>query len=140
MRPRIRAWWPVVAWTLAIALFTLPAPLPGVPGAAFRLDKLVHFGLYLGLGWSLGRALWLTHRATAGAVLLALAGGMGFAAANEWAQKLSPTRVPSAADWLADTGGLSLGIALCLWLRLRGAAAAARPAPSERGGVREAAE
>lgn len=119
MRSGLRVWWPVFAWTVAIAAVTLPAPPGAVAPAPPGLDKLVHFVLYFGLGRSLGRALWLSRRIAPGAILAALGGGVGLAAANEWAQRLSPVRVPSTADWLADTAGVSLGLAVYLWSKLR---------------------
>lgn len=119
MKPSIRVWWPVLAWALAIALFTLPPPPAPVEGAPAQLDKLVHFGLYLGLGSSLGRALWLSGPVSAAGTILAFAGSLGFAALNEWAQRLSPARDPSIADWLADIAGAALGIAVYLWSRSR---------------------
>lgn len=123
MRVWFRPWWPVLGWTAAIGVFTMLPVADGALGpSASYLDNVVHFGLYLGLGWSAGRALWLSRRATPGAVLLALAGGLGLAATNEWLQRFVPPRVPSAADWLADVAGVSLGIALYLWPRAHRAA------------------
>lgn len=120
MRRARRTWWPVASWAAAIVLLTLtPVSGPGAVSSAPYLDKLVHFGLYLGLGWSLGRALVLSRRATLSGLLAALTGGVGFAAANEWLQRFAPTRVPSAADWLADVAGVSLGMVLYLWPSVR---------------------
>lgn len=120
MTPAFRAWWPALAWGVAIlVLTTAPASAPeGVAGTPY-VDKLVHFLLYLGLGFSLGRALRLSGRATTGGVLAAAAAGSAFGAANEWIQGFVPIREPSAGDWLADVAGVSLGIALDLWRRHR---------------------
>lgn len=118
----LRASWPVLAWAAAIALLTtVPIPAPGSVRTAPHVDKLAHLGLYLGLGTSLGRALWLSGRVGVGWVASALAVGLAFGAFNEWVQGFVPTRVPSAADWLADVAGVSLGIALYLWPRVRAA-------------------
>lgn len=121
MKRRARAWWPVVAWMGAIVFFTT-VPVPHVPIAtrAPHLDKLAHFLLYLGLGWSLGRALWISGRATPGWVTAAVLSGLAFAVLDEWHQELLPARHASVADWLADAAGVLAGVAAYLWPRARG--------------------
>lgn len=117
----LRAWGPVAAWAAAILLLTT-APVPAPEGAEGvpHLDKLVHFLLYMGLGWSLGRALWRSRRATTGGAWAAVSAAAAFGALNEWLQGLVPTRDPSTADWLADVAGASVGLALHLWRRRAG--------------------
>lgn len=121
MRRALRVWGPVAAWAAAIlVLTTAPVPTPEGAEGVPHLDKLVHFLLYLGLGGSLGRALWSSRRASIGAAWLAVSAGAGFGAANEWIQGLTSHRDPSTADWLADVAGVSVGVALHLWRRRAG--------------------
>lgn len=116
MKQRADAWWPVAAWTVVILLLTsmqLPEWLPGLQRfSGSNLDKLVHFGLYLGLGLTLGRAARISGF-TGGLVLLALLlAGVAFAAVDELLQNWVPRRVPQMADWLADVAGLVTGYVL----------------------------
>ncbi|QDU61648.1 VanZ like family protein [Planctomycetes bacterium Pan216] len=73
------------------------------------IDKIVHSGIYTGLGFflllALGRRRWL------------LAGfiGLVFAASDEFHQAFVPTRSPDVIDWLADALGLGLGMLLAAW-------------------------
>ena len=114
----IRAWWPVLAWMAVIAIATsMRLPAGPLTRTALPLDKLVHFVLYLGLGWTLGRALWLSDRSSTGVVLLALAVGLAFGAIDEWHQGALLYRHASVADWLADAAGVSFGLVLYLWPR-----------------------
>lgn len=122
MRGRVRAWWPAAAWVLVIAAATsFPAPRITLASAA-SLDKVAHFALYLGLGWFVGRGLWLSDRSSLPALTAAFAACVAFAAADEWHQRLLPGRSASTADWLVDVAGLSFGLALYLWPRLRSGA------------------
>lgn len=117
----VRAWWPVLAWMGVIVVATsVTAPagvwIPrGVPW-----DKVVHFLLYGGLGWTLGRALWVSENRTPRAVWLSLLVGLLFGALDEWHQGALLARDASFADWLADAGGVSLGLAGYLWPRWLG--------------------
>lgn len=116
-----RAWWPAVAWAGVILVATsVPAPddVPLDPDLPW--DKAAHFALYGGLGWTLGRALWVSGKRTPRAVWLSLAAGLVFAALDEWHQGWLLTRDPSFADWLADAGGVALGMAAYLWPRWLG--------------------
>lgn len=111
-----RPWWPILGWAAAILVLTAapvsaPEPAAGVP----HLDKVVHFGLFLGLGWSLARALRSWGLVTLGSVLGALAGGLAYGAFTEWLQRPIAARDPSFGDWVADAAGVSAGIAACLW-------------------------
>lgn len=114
----MRAWWPVAAWGVLILLATsLAVPDAGLLRFRFPVDKVVHFAMYLGLGWSVGRALWISGRRTTRAVLVALAAGLAFAALTELQQALLHWRHASFADWLADAGGMCVGLAVYLWPR-----------------------
>lgn len=110
MKQRWDAWWPVAAWTIVILLLT-SLPLPPSVAAHGQADKLVHFGLYFGLGVTLARAARISQAGT-----LALAGlflaGMGFAAGDELLQNWIPRRAPQMDDWLADLAGLAIGVAV----------------------------
>lgn len=120
MSPVLRPWWPALAWAAAIlALTTAPVSAPSPVRAAPGLDKLVHFGLYLGLGRSLARGLWSSGPVTAARVLAALVGGLAYGAFTEWIQRPIAVRDPSLADWLADAAGVSVGLAAFLWPRTR---------------------
>lgn len=82
-------------------LVQLAAWLPGW----LALDKLIHAGLYAVLA-----ALWLWARPGKPSQALALASLYG--AVDEWHQSWVPGRSADAWDWLADTAGASLVLAL----------------------------
>lgn len=115
MRGVLREAWPVIAWAAFILVLT-SAHMPGSDWAPdrFALDKVVHFGLYAGLGWAIAGTL---GRLEAGrlAWLLALLGGLVFAAGDEWHQTWITGRVPSFGDWLADAVGLAVGMTVHWW-------------------------
>ena len=114
------AWWPVVAWIALIGLATsVPLPRAAWVRSGLPLDKIVHFTLYFGLGWLSARALWRSERWSVGALLVVFFGALVVAGVDEWHQKVIPMREPSLADWMADASGLSLGLALYIWLRWR---------------------
>ncbi len=88
-------------------------PLPtwvGLSGS--NLDKLVHFGLYLGLGLTLGRAARISGFRGVAVLLGLLLAGIAFAAVDELMQNWVPRRAPQMADWLADVAGLVTGYVL----------------------------
>ncbi len=100
------AWWPVGAWViviLALTGFQLP-PVVGASGS--QLDKLVHFGMYFGLGWTLARAARISGLRTALAAAGLIAAGIVFAGLDELLQSWVPTRATDTADWLDDVAGL----------------------------------
>lgn len=116
MNARFRICWPVIAWMFLIGTLTTVPISPGTwTQSVPHVDKIVHFLLYLGLGWLLGRAVWLSEGAGVGLFVLALLGGIVFAAADEWHQQLLPTRQASLEDWLADIAGIWLGLSLYPW-------------------------
>jgi VanZ family protein len=86
-------WIAAVAWGIAILVVSsLPPPdisSRGFPGC----DKVLHFIEYLILGVAL--RYW--------------AGGMGFAALDEFHQRYVPGREASYWDLLADVGGVLVG-------------------------------
>jgi VanZ family protein len=112
VKKRVDAWWPVAGWTLVILLLT-SMPLPTwVSLSGSNLDKLVHFGLYLGLGLTLGRAARISGFRGVATLLGLLLTGIAFAAVDELMQNWVPRRAPQMADWLADVAGLVTGYVL----------------------------
>lgn len=108
-----RAWRAPVLWAgLILVATTVPVPSRTLPVTDLPLDKAVHFGLYLGLGWTVGRSLVLSGARGFGPRVLAWLGVLLFAAADEAHQVLVPTRVPSLADWSADAAGVTAGLLL----------------------------
>lgn len=115
-----RAWRAPVLWAgLILVATTVPLPSQSLHASDLPLDKVVHFGLYLGLGWTVGRSLFLSGARGPGAFALAWLGGLLFAAADEAHQALVPTRVTSLADWTADAVGVTVGLLLVAVLMTR---------------------
>ncbi len=127
MRRGLRAVWPVVLW-MALILVATSIPVPRELGRAVGgpVDKLVHLGLYFGLGWTGTRALDVLDRLGVLALVAALLAGFAFAALDEWHQTLLLGRAASLADWLADVAGLLLGTAAYLWRVVRAEATPSR--------------
>jgi hypothetical protein len=98
-----RRWLPAVAWGAAIltvsSLPDLDLGVPLFPGC----DKIMHFIEYSILG--VGLRYW-----SGGARRLPLAGGVGFAAIDEFHQKYVPGRQASLLDWVADVVGVAVGL------------------------------
>jgi VanZ family protein len=116
-----RAWWPVIAWMGVIVFLTsVRLPVGGLARTGLPLDKAAHVLLYGGLGWTLGRAMWVSGYRAALAVWLCLLAGLLFGAADEWHQGTLRFREASFSDWLADAAGVSLGLAAFLWPRWLG--------------------
>jgi VanZ family protein len=104
-------------WPLAIAVLIFAASSRSTV-AGPRLpyfDKVVHFSVYGLLGTLVcrqGRG-W---RAAAWSVLAVSA----FGATDEWHQSFVPGRESELADWVADTSGAAVGIAMYAgWRRYR---------------------
>ncbi len=109
-------WIPVALWTGVILTGT---SAPAVPGASVPgLDKLGHFGMYAVLGLLTARAV-RGGAATPRALLVALAVIALFAAADEWHQRLIPTRSAEVADWFADVAGAGFGVGSFATLKFR---------------------
>lgn len=105
---------------LILVATTIPLPPEGLPDSDLPLDKAVHFGLYLGLGWTVGRSLALSGAGGAGSRAAAWIGGLLFAAVDEAHQAFVPTRVTSLTDWLADAAGVTVGLLLVTaWMARR---------------------
>jgi VanZ family protein len=101
-------WGPVFVYATAIfVVSSIPgADMPA--GAIWKIDKIVHFAVFVGLGALVYRALpryWL-------AVAIASAYG----ALDELHQKLTPGRSPEIKDFIADVCGALLGALLALFV------------------------
>lgn len=79
-------------------------------------DKAEHAGAYFVLAVLTVRAL-LVPPALRDAALVAVA-IIGFAALDEWHQALIPGRFPDQLDWVADTVGALVGVAVTSIARL----------------------
>ena len=112
-------------WWLAMLLVTsLPGDMvPPLPDLGFRLDRLVHFGMYAVQGVLIARAMGRRPPALLVAALLALS---AVGALDEVHQLWIPGRDAEVGDWLADTLGAGTGLAfgtlamrtrLATWLR-----------------------
>jgi len=106
-------WLPPVSWAAGLLLLSsLPGDRLPSPGW-WQIDKLAPALLYAMLGGLTGRAA--TARGAAGpgrrCVLVAAALGLaGFGVLDEWSQSLTPGRMPSAADAVADAIGAWTGL------------------------------
>lgn len=100
----------LVATTVPVADFVIRAP-------TLWIDKLVHGGLYLVLGWLVGAALCAMGRRGITAWLVGLLALAVFAFLDEAHQHWLPTRVASPGDWAADVAGATIGLTLgmILW-------------------------
>lgn len=108
-----RRWLPPALWAaLILVLTSIPSP-PESPGGLPHLDKVVHVLLYAGQGWLVARALRSRRPRT---LMIALVVIAAFAALDEWHQSFL-TRQPDVLDWIADTVGASIGIALASRVR-----------------------
>lgn len=76
---------------------------PGIPG----IDKVVHFSVY-GLLATLVVRLRTGRRAALLSILVVSLYGM----TDEWHQSFTPGRSVEVADWLADTLGAALAVAM----------------------------
>ena len=107
-----RRWLPPALWAALILVLT-SMPAADAPGGIPHLDKAVHFLLYGGQGWLVARAL-RTRRPLS--LLGALIGVAAFGALDEWHQQFF-ARDPEMLDWMADTLGASVGIAVASRVR-----------------------
>ena len=108
---RVWLWAPPVAYMALI--FNLSAesnPLPLLTATIW--DKALHFVEYGGLGCLLCRAIDGEGLHLTPAVLLALAITSVYGASDEWHQFFTPGRSVDVHDWMADTLGGALGVAV----------------------------
>jgi VanZ family protein len=106
---RVSAWAPVVLWAAVIfALSSVPDLGTGLGTWDTALRKLAHTAEYAILGGLVLRAV----RSAPVAVLFASA----YAVTDELHQTLVRGRHGSPVDWLIDTAGAALGVAILLRL------------------------
>jgi VanZ family protein len=97
-----RRWLPTLLWAVAIFLVS---SMPKVDTAIVRLegcDKIAHFVEYFILGWAL--RYWSRDGSAK-----YLAGGIVFAAFDEFHQRFVPGREMSLWDFVADAAGVTAG-------------------------------
>jgi VanZ family protein len=118
MRRKRRA----VAWPILLAgtiTFCSGFSVPSVDTGGFPLDKVAHFCIYGALATALVRNHGLKHRLILGcgwAIVLTSAYGLG----DEFRQSFTVVRQFEWADWMADTLGASVAVALYLrWAAYR---------------------
>ena len=114
------AWAPAVLW--AAGLFVLSGisePPPALRPLLAIPDTVAHFVLYLVLGGLVARARVRRGPRIPHAALIAAAAG--YAAFDEWRQRLVPGRTPEPSDWLADVAGLLVGYLAVAFALGRGA-------------------
>jgi VanZ family protein len=104
--------WPfVIAGLIFVASSRSHVAAPGI----IHVDKIAHFSVY-GLLATLLCRLGGNWRAGAWAILLTSLYGI----TDEWHQSYVPGRSTEVADWVADTSGATLAVALYWgWLRYR---------------------
>jgi len=97
-----RRWLPTLLWAVAIFLVS---SIPRLDMAMTRLegcDKIAHFVEYSILGWAL--RYWSRNGSPR-----FLAGGIAFAALDEFHQRYVPGREMSFWDFVADAAGITAG-------------------------------
>jgi VanZ family protein len=108
---RLFRWlWPLLV--AATIFYASSRSLVAAPGGIRVNDKLAHFCAYGLLGSLVLRALGGSWRGAVAAVVIASAYG----ASDEWHQSFVPGRSPEAADWIADTLGAIVAVALYTWV------------------------
>ncbi len=103
----------LAGWSMMIfALSSVPGnhyPVISMPHA----DKIVHFGLYLPLGFF---AAWFFRSANL-SIKAPVFYGLLYAASDEFHQLFVPRRTCSFADWCADAVGTLAGIGIYLTIQ-----------------------
>ncbi|CAN5308435.1 MAG: VanZ family protein [Gemmatimonadetes bacterium] len=103
-------WAVTLAAMAAVAVLSL-IPLGEPPFEASGADKLVHFSLYAGLGFSMAKSWHGVLGRPGGAALLGFALATLFGGAMEWLQA-HVGRGPSWGDFAADASGAVVGVAV----------------------------
>ena len=104
MPPRRGRWAVAAAWAVLVLAATL-TPVEGAPRGFAGLDLLVHLVLFGVLAVLVLRALRSLDRRS---VILAVAGLLVFAAADELLQSGVPGRTPAVGDLLADAAAIAI--------------------------------
>jgi VanZ family protein len=119
-----RRWLPTLLWAVAIFLVS---SVPELDTAVIRLqgcDKMAHFVEYFVLGWAL--RYWSRDSAKF------LAGGIAFAALDEFHQRYVPGREMNLWDFVADAAGVTAGFVIAGAVYRRRARERARTALKEK--------
>lgn len=113
MRTLLPWFWPfALAATIFIASGRGDVTGPDIIG----IDKAAHFGLFGLLAMLVVRNGFPPRRAWLAVVLVAL-----FGLTDEWHQSFTPGRYVEIADWVADTLGAIVAVAVYVrWTRVRG--------------------
>jgi VanZ family protein len=111
-----------LAWAAALALLIVLAssgPVVDVPGAPDHFDKVAHFGAYGLLATLFGRVT-AVQRWTSLGIWIAVPVVSLFGVTDEVHQHFTPGRTMEFLDWVADTLGAIVAIALYAhWPRYR---------------------
>ncbi|WP_309026787.1 VanZ family protein [Pelagicoccus enzymogenes] len=107
---QLRLWAPAVAVMVTLVISSHFSGKPAGPNI-MGFDKVAHFFVFGLLGTLLFRSLRMEFRA-AQRWLLAFAGVMAYAAADETLQFFNPNRSFDPWDWVADGAGALLAIFL----------------------------
>ncbi len=106
---------------VAVVVVVFLVPVPTLPiWVPHQLDKMVHFGIFLGFAL----LLHLDRRPTLGLTLLV---SLVFAGAIELVQSLLPYRSGDWRDFAAGAAGAGVGVVLTLLVARKPAAAEPRP-------------
>jgi VanZ family protein len=114
----LRYWLPLLAYVaLIFILSSMPRLRP--PVAFLNVDKVVHMGEYMVLGWLTGRALHTVPAfgGLAASGLAAIALGAVVGCADEFYQSTVPGREASVLDWAADFLGVTLSQVAYAWFK-----------------------
>ena len=111
--------WRNALWAVAIAALIFYASSRAhvaSPGITRIDDKFGHFGIYGLLGTLVCRLTRGWRGALASLIIVS-----AYGASDEWHQSFVPGRSTDVQDWIADTIGAAMGIALYMgWSRYRG--------------------
>ena len=105
--------WPRIYWPLILAAVIVVASSQGevaTPVHFDGMDKVIHFLVYGALATLVLRVPWVARHPWR--VFLAIAAASLFGASDEWHQSFTPGRQADVFDWLADTLGACLAVAL----------------------------
>ena len=112
---RKQAWVTAIVWAAFIEVLTsLPASAFPEIKTTWRIDWLVHFGMYGLFGLLLARVGVVSGWSRSRFVLLALLISV-FGALDELHQLFIPSRDAEVMDWVMDTMGSSTGVAVLVW-------------------------
>jgi VanZ family protein len=105
----------LVAYVVGI-LAAFLMPVPAAAGPAGRFDKLVHFGLFMGLALLL---VWSASPGRPHRAAVALGTATALAAVVEVLQAFLPYRSGDVVDFVAGALGAGLGALLGSWMGTR---------------------